>query len=92
MNKKVNTVLFILGATVFNVLVTVLVFLLLLIIYAKLGRFLPEGVQMWSFPFTFLVAMAVAFIAYRSALRLLLKKIDMEKYFDPIFVRKQRKG
>jgi phosphoglycerol transferase MdoB-like AlkP superfamily enzyme len=92
MNKKVNTILFILGGTVFNVLVTVLVFLLLLIIYAKLGQVLPEAVQMWSFPFIFLVAMAVAFIAYRYTLRLLLKKIDMEKYFDPLFVRKQRKG
>ena len=92
MNKKVNTILFILGATVFNVLITVLAFLLLLIIYAKLGRLLPEGAQMWSFPFLFIFAMAIAFIAYRYTLRFLLTKIDIEKYFDPLFVRKHRKG
>jgi hypothetical protein len=92
MNKKVNTLLFILGATAFNIVVTVLSFLLLLIIYAKtIMRILPEGAQSWSFPFIFIAALAVAFLAYRYALRFLLKKIEIEKYFDPIFVSKHRK-
>jgi len=92
MNKKVNTILFILGATVFNILITVLSFLLLLIVYAKflLPR-LPEGVQTWSFPLIFIAALAIAFIIYRYAIRFLIKKIDMEKYFDPLFVSRQRR-
>jgi len=91
MNKKVNTILFILGATVFNIIVTVLSFVLLLIIYAKtLMRILPEGAQSWSFPFIFIVALAVAFLAYRYILRFLITKIEIEKYFDPIFVNKHR--
>jgi len=92
MNKKVNTLLFILGATVFNILVTVLSFLLLLIIYTKtIMRILPESTQAWSFPFIFIAALVIAFFAYRYALYFLLKKIEIEKYFDPIFVSKHRK-
>ena len=93
MNKKVNTILFILGATVFNILVTVLSFLLLLTIYAKLiMHLLPEMAQAWSFPLIFMSALAIAFLAYRYVLRFLLTKIEIEKYFDPIFVRKHRQG
>jgi hypothetical protein len=93
MNKKVNTILFILGATVFNILITVLFFLLLLIIYAKfLLRLLPESAQTWAFPLIFIAAMVIAFIIYRYAIRYLMNKIDMEKYFDPLFVSKRRKN
>jgi hypothetical protein len=92
MNKKVNTILFILGATVFNIIVTVLSFLLLLIIYAKtLMRILPEVAQSWSFPFIFIAALGIAFFAYRYILRFLISRIEIEKYFDPIFVSKHRK-
>jgi hypothetical protein len=91
MNKKLNTALFIVGATLFNILVTVLSFVLLLIVYIRFIRdYLPEGAQTWSFPVIFIAAIAVSFVAYRAALKLLLKKVEMEKYFDPIFVVKGR--
>ena len=89
MNKKANTLLFLLGATLFNVLVTVLSFLLLLAIYARfIMGLLGEGAQAWSFFFIFMAAIAVSFVVYRLALKLLMKKIDTEKYFDPIFGRR----
>jgi hypothetical protein len=91
MNKKVNTILFILGATVFNILVTILAFLLLLILYAKVFiPFLPETAHMWSFPLIFLISLAVAFIVYRKVLNYIMKKIEMETYFDPLFVRRHK--
>ena len=91
MNKRLNTLLFILGATVFNILITVLFFLLLLILYAKfLLQILPETAHAWAFPILFIAAIAVSFIVYRYTLRFLMKKIDMEKYFDPLFVKKRR--
>ena len=93
MNKKVNTTLFILGATVFNILVTVLSFLLLLVIYAKtIMNILPEAAQAWSFPLIFITAIAVSFIVYRLVLKLLLKNIKMEKYFEPIFAGRGRRA
>jgi hypothetical protein len=85
MNKKLNTILFILGATVFNILITVLSFLLLLTLYAKLlMKFLPEGAQAWSFPFIFIASLVISFFVYKVALGFLVKKINVEKYFDSI--------
>jgi len=91
MNKSLNTFLFILGATLFNILVTVLSFLLFLIAYSRFVMpHLPEGAQAWSFPVIFIAAIAVSFVAYRAALKLLLGKIEIEKYFNPIFAGKGR--
>ena len=91
MNKKVNTVLFILGATLFNILITVTVFLLLLFVYARyIMRFLPEGAQAWSFTLIFIAAIALSFLAYRFILGIVMKKVDIEKYFDPIIGGKRR--
>ena len=91
MNKRVNTVLFILGATLFNIIITVGSFLLLLTVYAKfIMRFLPEAAQAWSFPLLFIAAIAISFVVYRFVLKLLLKKIEMEKYFDPILGNREK--
>jgi hypothetical protein len=91
MNKKANTALFILGATVFNILVTVLSFLILLIVYARfIMRFLPESAQAWSFPLIFIAAIVISFVVYRFALKLLVNKIDMEKYFEPILAGRRK--
>jgi hypothetical protein len=94
MNKKVNTILFILGATVFNIIITVLSFFLLLIIYAKFMKYLPQGAQAWSFPLIFISAIAISFFVYKLALGFLLKKVNIEKYFDPIINNRyrQKKG
>jgi len=89
MNKKVNTLLFILGATVFNIFVTILSFVLLFLLYAKLiAPLLPEGGGSWVFSLFFLVSIVISFLVYRYLLKFLLTKVDVEKYFDPIFVRK----
>jgi len=85
MNKKVNTILFILGATVFNIIITVISFLLLLLFNANvLIGFLPQEAQAWSFPVIFIAAILISFFVYRFVLGILIKKINVEKYFDPI--------
>ena len=86
MSKKTNTLLFILGGTVFNILITILCFLLLLLIF---GRFIyplvPESAASWMLPVIFLLSIAVSFVVYRLVVKAISKKVDMEKYFDPIF-------
>ena len=85
MNKKVNTILFILGATLYNILLTVLAFILLLILYSRfIMTTLKESAQMWAFPLIFIIAMVIAFIIYRYTIKLLMKRINVDKYFDPI--------
>jgi len=91
MNKKANTLLFILGATLYNFLITVLAFLLLLILYIRLIMpLLQEGAQVWAFPLIFIIAMVIAFIVYRYTIRVLMKKINVDKYFDPIISNRRK--
>jgi hypothetical protein len=91
MSKKTNTLWFVLGATVFNILVTLIVFVVLLVLYV---RFLAPNVgdsesASWIFPVIFLGAIAASFFIYRFALKQVMKKVDMEKHFDPIFGRRR---
>ena len=86
MNKKTNTIFFILGATLFNVLVTVFCFIVLLVIYSKyFFSVTPESVSAWILPIIFIVSIAASFFVYRLAIKILTKKVSIEKYFDPIF-------
>jgi len=85
MNKKLNTFLFLAGATVFNITVTVLAFLLLIFLYATfLSGIVPEAAQEFAIVPIFIGAIAVAFFAYRLVINKLLQKIKFEDYFDPI--------
>jgi phosphoglycerol transferase MdoB-like AlkP superfamily enzyme len=93
MNKKVNTILFILGATLFNVFVALVSFVVLMLLYIKfLFALIPEANRSWGFSIIFLASIAVSFIVYRFILKYLLTKMDIEKYFDPLFVRKYKKN
>jgi len=88
-NKKLNTILFILGATLFNVLIAVLSFIGLLVLYVKfLMPLIPEGGQSWGFTLIFISAIAISILVYRYLLKFLLTKVNVERYFDPLFVRK----
>jgi len=87
MNKKVNTLLFILGATLFNVLIAIISFLLLTILYVNfIAMLIPEQGRHWGFTLIFLSSIAVSFVVYRIVLKYLLTKVDIEKYFDPLFI------
>ena len=86
MSKKTNTLLFILAGTVFNIIITMSCFLILLIIYSKFlsGR-IGESISAWVLPVFFIAAIVAAFFIYRLAVKIIIKKVDMDKYFDPIF-------
>ena len=86
MNKKVNTLLFVLAATVFNIIVTIAGFAILMLIYAKfIMPLLPENIQIWGFPIIFIMAIVISYFVYHFLLKTLMKKIRVEDYFDPIF-------
>jgi len=92
MSKKTNTLLFILGGTVLNIIITVLSFLIFLAIYSRfLYPVLPESAAAWVLPVVFVAAIAVSFFVYRLAIKIVMKKVDMEKHFDPIFGRRPPK-
>jgi hypothetical protein len=89
MSKKSNTLFFILGATVFNILSTIVFLLILLVLYARLlAPLLPQEGAGWGFPVIFIASFALSFVLYRIILKQVMKKVEMEKYFDPIFGRR----
>lgn len=91
MSKKMNTLLFILGATAFQLVLTLVSFALLMVIYVKLVLpVLPESAGPWGLPILLIGALAISFVVYRLILKQIIKRVDMEKYFDPIFT--PRKG
>jgi hypothetical protein len=93
MNKKVNTLLFVLGATVFNILTTIVVFFTLFLLYVRFAAAsLPESTAGAAVSVFFILALAGSFFIYHKTLKVITKKIDMDKYFDPIFRLSRRRG
>ena len=92
MSKRGNTLWFILGATVFNILTTLILFIILMVVFARFFiPSLPESVAAWGIPVIFIGAIVLSFLLYRFILKQIMKKIDMEKHFDPIFGHRRRK-
>jgi hypothetical protein len=90
MNKKVNTVLFIIGATVGNVIVMTVVFLVLFVLFGRfLAPHLPAAGDQIAVIIIFVGSIVATYFAYHRVIKLLTNRIDMEKYFDPIFRRKK---
>jgi hypothetical protein len=91
MNKKVNTVLFVLGATLVNVLVMIV----LVILGIMLIGLLPVGVQESSGQILLVLVMflsiGITFFAYHRLIKLVSSKVDMDKYFHPIIKPRGRK-
>ena len=92
MSKKTNTLWFILGATVFNIVSTMIFFIVLLAIFARVFMpNLPESAVAWGIPVIFIGSIALSFVLYRFILKQVMKKVDLEKYLDPIFGYRRRK-
>ena len=90
MSKKTNTLFFVIGATIFNIIITVLFFILFLVFYsAVLYPLLPDSSRVWIMPAIFVLSIVASFLIYRLAIKILMKKVNMEKYFDPIFVKRR---
>ncbi len=91
MNKKINTALFVLGATVFNIIVMVLLLGLgLALISVFAGENISAGAAQILFLLLFVASIAGAFFIYHQVVKQLSNKIDMEKYFHPIFTRHKK--
>jgi hypothetical protein len=90
MNKKVNTVLFLLGATVFNLLIMFLLIVIFLVLISAIFRdSLNPNVLSVLMIVIFVGSIAAAFFIYGRVVKWLSRKIDMEKYFLPLFRRKK---
>jgi len=92
MSKKTNTLWFILGATAFNILTTMIFFIALFVLLTLVLRdYMNETVGMITFGVSFVGGIALSFVLYKIILKQVMKKYDFEKYFDPIFGPRRRK-
>jgi len=92
MNKKTNTLLFIIGATIANIIIMAILFFLGFFIASRfLSQDAPPNVILIVFMLIFICSVMGSFLIYHRIIKLISKKIDMEKYFHPIFKRRSKK-
>ena len=86
MNRKLNTLLFILGATLVLMVLTIGLFMVLFLLFVKvlLPGLSPDSLG-WALPVIFLVAMALSIILYRIIIKSVFSRIRAERYFDHLF-------
>jgi hypothetical protein len=91
MNKRVNTVLFVIGASVVNVIIMLVLFLALFVIFARfVAPSLSPGANQLIMVLIFVISIGVTYFIYHRLVRWISIKVDMDKYFDPIFGRKKK--
>jgi hypothetical protein len=88
--KKRNTWLFVAGATVFNLLVTVVLLVLgyvvIILVRSKaLGGNMNPNVLNLLLVADLAISFILSRVIYDAILKALGKKIDFDKHFDPIF-------
>ncbi|MDY0303409.1 MAG: leader peptide processing enzyme [Sphaerochaeta sp.] len=90
MSKRTNTVLFMLAATVANILLMMIIFIICFIL---LTRFVdPESSLVPLYlGLTFLVSIGGSFFLYSKIIKLLNTKFDLESKLGPLFPSKRRK-
>ena len=89
MNKKANTALFVLGATVFNLVIMALLFFVPLILLSLIFGERLAGVFGVLSIVLFFAALVGSFFVYGFVMKKVSARVDMDKYFEPIF--KKRK-
>ncbi len=93
MNKKLNTALFLIGATIFNLVLLFVLIVLAMLVISALGRGRLSGNLMSILMIVvFLGSMVASFLIYNQVIKLISRKIDMEKYFLPLFRRRRPGG
>lgn len=90
MSKRTNTLLFMLGATVVNILLMMIIFMICFIL---LTRFVdPESSLVPLYlGLTFLISIGGSFFLYSRIIKFLNAKFDLENKLGPIFPSKRRK-
>jgi predicted permease len=87
MNKKINTLFFILAATVINIISSLIVFALLFLAFAFLvAPRLSEAAQPWALPVIFVLSICGSFALYHALVKRFVRRVDMGKYFSSLFL------
>ena len=92
MNKKLNTLLFFIVASVAHlIIVTTIAATLILIWVLFVARWVPGPTTLLALLIFIVAALVASFPIYSKLMERFQKKVDMEKYFDPIAKLPERK-
>lgn len=88
MNKKLNTLLFMLAATLLNLIILAAVAVLLVLLFSLAYRNIEEvsGALSWLAVIVILFgSIAGTFWIYSRIIKWIMKRWNLEKYIEPIF-------
>ena len=92
MHKKINTILFLIGATIANLIVLMIIFLVPLVLYMRfLATYVSNNLSALIYAVIFIGAILATYGIYNTVMAKIIAKVDMNKYFDPIFHKKGKK-
>ncbi len=90
MNKKLNTLLFILGGTLVNLIFAIIGIGGLLLLVGQLTPFLGEKVA-GLVPFAFVGGILLAMIAYQKLTRWVIERFNLSDKLSPLFTIRHKK-
>jgi len=93
MNKKLNTVYFLLAATFLNLLILILLVIILGVAVGSLYQKFnvdSEGLSLLAVIVILFGSIAGTFFLYSKIVKWAMKKWSLEQYIEPIFNRKKR--
>lgn len=93
MNKKLNTIIFMIGATILNLILLIVCALLLIWLFSLIYK----NVENISTALSWLTVMiilfgsiAATFVLYMKIIKWIVKKWNLENYIEPIFRSRKR--
>lgn len=89
-NKKLNTALFILAASLVNILLIFVLFMVFTLLAQLIFPSPSEGAAAVILLAVFFLSFGLSFFIYFKLVKLLSRKIDMDAYFHPIFRPKRK--
>jgi hypothetical protein len=90
MTKKANTILFMIGATILNVVMMVGIFIVLFLLYGYLiaGSLSPEANQI-IMVVLFFGSIGLTYFLYHRIIKWISNKWNLDDHLEPIFRRKR---
>ena len=85
MNKRLNTVLFILAGTIVNVIFAIFFVLVLLLILGNVGPFLGKDKISILILFCIIAGILISMIVYQKLSVWVIKKFNIQDKLDPLF-------
>lgn len=86
MNRRLNSILFILAATIVNIIAMVLIFGVFMILFARfIAPHLAPSVNQIVLLVIFVGSVAITYVLYHRLMKWLSRRYPLEKYFGPVF-------